>query len=263
MSLNRGPVARRRHRQRKKEDDQGRDIFLLQNIKHLEWRSRIINRIYQPRTSGYDNSFDNIPHDKQLMTKNSSINWRKSLSERSTVVTNVGDEHIVSSTVSVRRIKRTSLAKDDTIKDVDEIHDVDIEPICHGDADENVSVTQHRTVSVVRVNKRSSMADIDKSNSNITILEKLNSAPAVLTKNVQVNVIQVPKNQRITKQRCHGLSADNVSVNQLDKSSMEMQTVVDRSTMSIITANTKAKRGSGVTVTRVPRKHTTSQPNIS
>ena len=263
MSLNRGPAARRRHRQKKKEDDQGRDIFLPQNIKHLEWRRRIINRTYQPRISGYADSFDNIPHDKQPMTKNSSINWRKSSSERSTVMTNVGDEHIVSSTVSVQRIKRTSLAKDDTIKDVDEIQDIDIEPICHGDADKNISVTQHRTVSVVRVNKRSIMADIDKNNSNVTPPEKLSSAPAVLTKNVQVNVIQEPKNQRITKQRRRALSTDNVSVNRLDKSSMEMQTVVDSSTMSMITANTKVKRGSGVTVTRVPRKHTTSQPNIS
>lgn len=230
---NRGPGARRRRRRKTEKDDQKQDIFLLQNIEHLSSSKQTNSRIHQRRTSSYDYPFDRILHHQESVIDNSTINYRKSSSEGSTVITNVDDERIISSTVSVQRVKRTSLAKNDTIRDVNETQD-------DGDANESIPDSRRRRVSVTRVNRMYDTMKTDDNNLNVASQVLMRSISAIPTKNVQVNVIQVPKNQRITKQRARALSAGNISVSGLDRSSMEMRTL--------------AKRGNGVTVTKIPRK---------
>ena len=191
--------------------------------------------------------------DKESVIEKSSTKWGRSSSEVSTVMTNVEDERTTPSTVSVQRVKRTSLAQIDTIIDVNEIED----------ADENISDTQRHRVSVTKVNRMSGMTQIGKNNSSLISQEAVSLPSALTTKNVQVRFTQVPKNQRITKQRSRAVSAGNVSVIRVHEPSMEMQTLANRSAMSMITTGAKAKSGSGVTVKKIPRRQTVSQSKIS
>ena len=201
--------------------------------------------------------------DRESVIENSSAKWGRSSSEVSTVMTNVEDERITPSKVSVQRVKRTSLAQIDTIRDVNEIQDADGKPMSCNNTDDNISAAQRHRVSVVRVNRMSGTDQIDKNNSSLISQEAVSLSSTPSTKNVQVRFTQVPKNQRITKQRSRAVSAGNVSVIRVHESSMEMQTLGNRSAMSMVITNTKAKSGSGVTVKKIPRRQTVSQSKIS
>ncbi len=248
----------RRRQRRKEENDSGQQTFLpYLNITNLARKARATSRIHQPRTLSKDHPIDNIPRVQDPMTNYSSTNWRISFTESTTLTTDL-EESGVSWAAVVKRIKRAEIAKVNSIKKLNEAEDVHIKSTNHRDSNRNTSDIQHSSVTVFRMNKVSNMDKMNESNLNASQQKTSSMTSIIPTKSIQVNVIKIPRNKTIKNKRPRAASVGNLNIIQLDKSSMEMQSIKNHSEMSKHASDIKANIGNGVTVMKIPRKPATS-----
>jgi hypothetical protein len=257
FSFNSGPGARRRRQKQTEKDDVRQKTFLSLNIGDLLRKRGTIDRLYQPRTLSKDDLVGNIPAVRDSMTSHSPLDMRLKPSNPLIAVTNV-EEHRVSSTVSVKKISRASIDKMNSEKP-NEIKSAQIKPDNNGNKSGSTSATPHSAVTVIRVNKVSSMDDIDKINSNTT---RQNTPRAISRISKKTGIVNVTKLLRIKSnkaQRPRAVSAGNVSVTHVHRSSIQMQPLANRAKTSMPVPNSKANTGNGVTVIKLPRKPTISE----
>jgi hypothetical protein len=178
-------------------------------------------------------------------------------------MTDVEDKTIVSSEVSVKRIKRSSIIKANNNKKLNEIEDVDINPTNQRHSNGNISAIPRSTVTGPRMNKLPNMAGKNRKNSNVTLETNLSTASTIPLKTVKVNVTKIPRSKTGKTQRPRASSVGNISSIHLKNPFIEMGPITNNSKSSMLATNGKANTGNGVTVTRVTRKRTTSHSHRS
>jgi hypothetical protein len=273
--------------------------WVPQNIANLAQRRRNVNGIYEPRrTLSKDHLVHNVPHVKDRTFSNASSNLHISWSDSATTMTDV-EESRVSSIVSVKRIRRASIAEMNNIEKPGEVKNVDIKLENYRDNKGNDSAIRRSAVTVVRVTRVSIMDETDKSNSN-TSREETSSATSTISKKTpqvnvtrisrsetdksmpntsqqktpsakstiskktsEVKVTKISRNKTATTQRRRSSSVGNLSIIHLDRSSIEMQLMANRLKTPMFSTNSKANKGNGVTVIKLPRKLTASQSFFS
>jgi hypothetical protein len=195
------------------------------------------------------------------MTSYSPSNLHISLPDSTTRVTDVEKEqHNVSSTVSVKRIKRSDMMNMNNTENLDETKESDIQPGNHRDRHENNAAIRRPSVTVLGMNK---LPNTDKTNRRNLGVTQQNARSTMLTmpsNNAQnINATRIPQNKTSKSQRPRAASVGDVSTIHLDKSSIEMQTISDRSKAPTGAAHGKANTSNGVVVTKISRKLAASQ----
>ncbi len=246
---NRSPAARRRRRGKAENDVAVRQTWLPQNIANLTQKRQDVSGIYQPRTLRKDHLVDNIPYAKDLTALHIS------LSDSATTMTDL-EESKISSTISVKRIRRASIVKMNNKEKPDKTENVDIKSENHRDNNGNSAVTQRSAVTIVRVKKVPNMEETYKSTSNTSRQEMLSATSTIPKKTAQVNITKISRSNTPKTQRPRAASVGNVDIVQLNKSSVEMQPIRNHSKTSTLATNGKANTGNGVVVTKIPKKLT-------
>jgi hypothetical protein len=107
------------------------------------------------------------------------------------------------------------------------------------------------------------MNETEKRNSNALRQGTLNAASTIPSKPIQVNVIKIPRNKTSTSQRRRASSVGNVSIIHLEKPSVEIRSIADRSKTSASTVDGKQKTSNGVIVTKLSKKSTAAHSDHS
>jgi hypothetical protein len=214
--------------------------------------------MHQPTTSIEDHLIDNISHAKDPMNSSSRSALHMSLSEPTTIMTDAEDETIVSSAVSVKRIKLSSIRKVKNTEKRKETENADIKPINPLDNNGNISAILRSAVSGLPMNKLPNMDETKKVNSSITLETTLSASSTIPLKTGKVKVSKIQGSKIIKNQRPRASSVGSISNIQLDKSSIVVRPMADHSKASMLAVDGKANTSSGVTVRKVLRKRTTS-----
>ena len=254
----RGPAARRRRQRKTHKDTVGQSDFLSRNIGNLARRQRAFDRIYEPRTPSTDRLVDNVLSARDPSGSRSLSNMRVSLADSVPVATHV-EENRVSSTVSVRKIRRTSIANANNMENPNGTKSTQINSVNANNNDNKSSATPRSAVTVRRVNKISNADETDKTDLDATVQEIPNVAPTVCKETAQVKVTKLPRIKSTKRQSSRAASADSVNVIHVNRSSLEMQPVASRSRTLTTATDCKANTSNGVTVTKISRKSITSE----
>jgi hypothetical protein len=293
---NRGPAARRR-RQRNKGIDATQRIFSSRKqVVNTARKGRAVSRLYKPRTLSKDNLTDNkLPNNDRILS-NSPSDMRIRLSESTAVTTDI-DESRAQSTVSVKKIRRSSMAQENNIEKPNvneniaerrvqstvsvtkirrlnmakenntekpiETENMDKKPINNRNSNENLRDIQRSAMTVFRMNKVSNMDETEKKNSNAVRQGTLSAVSTIPSNTTQVNVIKIPRNKTSTSQRRRASSVGNVSIIHLEKPSVEIRSIADRSKTSASTVDGKQKTSNGVIVTKLSKKSTAAHSDHS
>jgi hypothetical protein len=203
----------------------------------------------------------NILHAKDSMTGYSPSDLRINLPDSSTLVTDVDEEeYIVSSEVSAKKIKRTNTMNMNNTENLNETKDSDIQPGNHRARYGNNAAIRRPSVTALGMNK---LPNTDETNNRNLSVTQQNTRSTILTmpsNNAQViNASRIPRNKTSKTQRPRAASVSNVSTIHLDKSSIEKQTIADRSNAPTGATHGKANTSNGVVVTKISRKLAASQ----
>lgn len=254
--FNRGPAARRRRQRRKEGDDIDQQTFISRSITGLSRKTRGIGRIYQAKISNKENSFDNIPYSKEVLTSSSPSDLRISVSKSASSRTHVEEEEVkhILSAVSVKKIKRSDIASAKNVDNLDENEeDIRAKSTDQRDSNDNMSGIQSPLVTVLRMNKSANLDETNKRVSSVIQGKPVSATSTIPSKPVSVNVIKAPRSK----------TAMNVSMIQLDKSSIELRSIRNHSKSSKRTTDDKSSTGNRVKVTKIPRKPTAAQSHHS
>ncbi len=234
--------------------------FLPRNVANLAQKTRSINGIYQPRTSNKDHPAANTVHANDSMTSYSPSNLHISLPDSTTRVTDVEKEqHTVSSTVSVKRIKRSDMMNINNTENLDETKNSDIQATNHRGSRGNNAAIRRPSVIVLGMNKLPNTDETNKRNSKVTQQNTQSTMLKVPSNNAQVNATRIPRNKTSKTQRTRAGGVGNFNIIHLDESSIEMRKIEDHSNAPTGAAHDKANTGSGVVVTKISRNLTASQ----
>jgi hypothetical protein len=183
--------------------------------------------MYQPSLLSNDSLVSSTLRAKNSMMNTFSEDLSRSLSDPATFMTDL-EEHRVSSTVSVKKFRRFDIANMDNIQNVKKNKNADIKSFNNeNDSNENrSSVFRRPTVSVLRMN-RSLNTDETKKRSSSVIQPQASSMISITPpKNAQVDLTKRPRIKSNANRRPRAASVGNVSVIHIDRSSIEMQSIV-------------------------------------
>ena len=199
--------------------------------------------MYQPRSFSNDSVLDSALSTTNPMMNTFSTQLSRSSSDPATVPFG-SKEHRVSSTVSVKRLRRSDIANMDNIQKLNE--NKNINSFSNGDDNNSKDSSDLRrpTVTVLGMNRLPNMGVTNRKGSSVV--------SAVPSQTTEINLSKVPRIKSITNRRTRAASVDNVSVIHVDRSSIEMQPMGNRS-----------KTGSGVRVTKLPRRLSAAQSHFT
>jgi hypothetical protein len=221
----------------------------------LTQRRQAISRIYQPSALSNDSLLNSALGGKNSMMSTFSAHLTRSLSDPASVLTDL-EEHKVSSTVSVKKVRRFDIANMDNIQNLNEIKNTYIKSFNSGDDnDGNNSSIQRPTVTVLGMNRLPNTVETNKRRSSM-----ISTAPS---KTAQINLTKLSRIKSTTNRRPRASSVGNVSVIHVDKSSIKMQPIGNRSETSMPATNHKMNTGNGVRVTKLSRRLGTTQSHFT
>ncbi|CAF4485428.1 unnamed protein product, partial [Rotaria sp. Silwood2] len=258
-----GPAARRRRRKSKKKDtcERSSESRLITNELERITASRKILKSNTPTKNCLTYNKVN-PRDNMNNASPSDLRISLADSNFSKEVTNLTDkeEQRVSSTVSVKRVKRATIEPLNNTEQLNETENVHIKSPNHLEDSENSRIIRRSAVTVLRVSR----LDEANQNNSITPQQSILSASSVKSSKLdQVKVIKIPRNQSALNPPTRAVSVGNVITIKSDKSFIEMKPIIIRSNTASLATNINVHKGNRVTVTKLPRKSTTLQSRPS
>jgi hypothetical protein len=173
----------------------------------------------------------------------------------------------ISSTVFVKRIRRSSIANTNNIDEVNHSENVQKKPQNRRDKTETVaSAVQRSSVTVVRVSKELKLDetnDNNKSSSNVPQQEASSAPSTVPSKTNRVNVIKIPRKKTALNRQSRVPSMNNVSTIDLGTSFIGMRPMAYHSKPDSLATDGKVNADNTVVVTKLPRALTSSRSRRS
>lgn len=273
--FNRYPGARRRRRKEAKEKDH-EHVFDRAVIRNESELKVLPKRLRSPGTSHKDSTpYDVLKHQESLNSRSSgqlNKSWSPSNnSELLTTLTDI-DEHRISSTVSVKRIKRADLNRLEDSQSPNKSEDLDNKSKDPLSPRHNSNLVRRSTVSVIRVSKsdlanstsptqpeqRPSASTVQSSTSSAVRVTRIPRSQSTVSRyppsSSAVRVTRINRSQSTVNQPRRSLSINSIGVADVNKNVIKIKPMKPSIQASSANGNVKEKKGNGVTVTKIARR---------